>query len=53
MVKIAAAVEMHKRAHLPYLVYLRHPTTGGVFASWGSLGSRHRRGTGRRSRRPD
>ena len=38
MVKIAAAVELHKRAHLPYLVYLRHPTTGGVFASWGSLG---------------
>lgn len=38
MVKIAAAVEQHKRAHLPYLVYLRHPTTGGVFASWGSLG---------------
>ena len=38
MVKIAAAVDLHKRAHLPYLVYLRHPTTGGVFASWGSLG---------------
>jgi acetyl-CoA carboxylase carboxyl transferase subunit beta len=38
MVKIAAAVELHKRARLPYLVYLRHPTTGGVFASWGSLG---------------
>jgi acetyl-CoA carboxylase carboxyl transferase subunit beta len=38
MVKIAAAVSLHKRAHLPYLVYLRHPTTGGVFASWGSLG---------------
>ncbi|MBY0289116.1 MAG: acetyl-CoA carboxyl transferase [Mycobacteriaceae bacterium] len=38
MVKIAAAVELHKGAHLPYLVYLRHPTTGGVFASWGSLG---------------
>jgi acyl-CoA carboxylase subunit beta len=35
---VAAAVEIHKRAHLPYLVYLRHPTTGGVFASWGSLG---------------
>ena len=35
MVKIAAAVELHKQAHLPYLVYLRHPTTGGVFASWG------------------
>ena len=38
MVKIAAAVTPHKRADLPYLVYLRHPTTGGVFASWGSLG---------------
>ncbi len=38
MVKIAAAVRLHKGAHLPYLVYLRHPTTGGVFASWGSLG---------------
>jgi acyl-CoA carboxylase subunit beta len=38
MVKIAAAVELHKQDHLPYLVYLRHPTTGGVFASWGSLG---------------
>lgn len=38
MVKIAGAVKLHKRAHLPYLVYLRHPTTGGVFASWGSLG---------------
>jgi acetyl-CoA carboxylase carboxyl transferase beta subunit len=38
MVKIAAAVTLHKQSHLPYLVYLRHPTTGGVFASWGSLG---------------
>ncbi|MGC2655866.1 MAG: carboxyl transferase domain-containing protein, partial [Mycobacterium sp.] len=38
MVKVAAAVTLHKKAHLPYLVYLRHPTTGGVFASWGSLG---------------
>ncbi|MHA3019473.1 carboxyl transferase domain-containing protein [Mycobacterium sp. BMJ-28] len=38
MVKIAASVELHKREHLPYIVYLRHPTTGGVFASWGSLG---------------
>jgi len=38
MVKVAAAVQLHKQAHLPYLVYLRHPTTGGVFASWGSLG---------------
>ena len=38
MVKITAAVAAHKAAHLPYLVYLRHPTTGGVYASWGSLG---------------
>lgn len=38
MVKIAAAIKLHKDSHLPYLVYLRHPTTGGVFASWGSLG---------------
>ncbi|OBE91999.1 carboxyl transferase domain-containing protein [Mycobacterium sp. 852002-10029_SCH5224772] len=38
MVKIAAAVRLHTQAHLPYLVYLRNPTTGGVFASWGSLG---------------
>ncbi|MGV1009817.1 MAG: carboxyl transferase domain-containing protein [Dermatophilaceae bacterium] len=38
MVKIASAVAQFKAAGLPYLVYLRHPTTGGVFASWGSLG---------------
>jgi acyl-CoA carboxylase subunit beta len=38
MVKIAAAVAVHRAEGLPYLVYLRHPTTGGVFASWGSLG---------------
>lgn len=38
MVKVAAAVTAHKAAGLPYVVYLRHPTTGGVFASWGSLG---------------
>jgi acetyl-CoA carboxylase carboxyl transferase subunit beta len=38
MVKISAAVAAFKAAGLPYLVYLRHPTTGGVFASWGSLG---------------
>ncbi|MGO9078875.1 MAG: carboxyl transferase domain-containing protein [Streptosporangiaceae bacterium] len=38
MVKITAAVTAYRAAHLPYLVYLRHPTTGGVFASWGSLG---------------
>src|SRR5690242_5071386 len=38
MVTISRAVARHKAAGLPYLVYLRHPTTGGVFASWGSLG---------------
>jgi acetyl-CoA carboxylase beta subunit/acetyl-CoA carboxylase alpha subunit len=38
MVRITAAVAAHKQAGLPYLVYLRHPTTGGVMASWGSLG---------------
>ena len=48
MVRISAAVAAHRTAGLPYLVYLRHPTTGGVMASWGSLGPRHRR----RARRP-
>ena len=38
MVSISAAIAAHKSAGLPYLVYLRHPTTGGVMASWGSLG---------------
>ena len=38
MVGISAAIAAHKAAGLPYLVYLRHPTTGGVLASWGSLG---------------
>ena len=38
MVKITAAIRAHRKAGLPYLVYLRHPTTGGVMASWGSLG---------------
>lgn len=38
MARITAAVMAHRAAGLPYLVYLRHPTTGGVLASWGSLG---------------
>ncbi|MFF7634818.1 carboxyl transferase domain-containing protein [Kitasatospora sp. NPDC008050] len=38
MIAIANAVTAHKAAGLPYLVHLRHPTTGGVLASWGSLG---------------
>ena len=37
MVEISRALMDHRAAGLPYLVYLRHPTTGGVFASWGSL----------------
>lgn len=38
MVRIGQALAAHKEARLPYLVYLRHPTTGGVMATWGSLG---------------
>lgn len=38
MVPIAAAVARHRRAGLAYLVWLRDPTTGGVMATWGSLG---------------
>ena len=38
MISITAAVERHKRSALPYLVYLRDPTTGGVLASWASRG---------------
>ncbi|MDA2806079.1 acetyl-CoA carboxyl transferase [Nocardiopsis sp. LSu2-4] len=38
MAKVSAAIAEHKSAGLPYLVYLRHPTTGGVLASWGSQG---------------
>ena len=37
MIDISRAVMQHRQAGLPYLAYLRHPTTGGVFASWGSL----------------
>jgi acyl-CoA carboxylase subunit beta len=38
MIRISEAIATHKSAGLPYLVYLRNPTTGGVMASWGSLG---------------
>lgn len=38
MVRIAAAVAAHQNEGLPYLVYLRHPSTGGALASFGSLG---------------
>ncbi|WP_222265588.1 acetyl-CoA carboxylase carboxyltransferase subunit alpha/beta [Modestobacter marinus] len=38
MIGITQAIARHKEAGLPYLVYLRNPTFGGVLASWGSLG---------------
>jgi len=38
MIEITRALMAHRDAGLPYLVHLRHPTTGGVYASWGSLG---------------
>ncbi len=38
MLTISSAIAEHRAAGLPYLVYLRHPTTGGVLASWASLG---------------
>lgn len=38
MIRITGAIMAHRQAGLPYVVYLRHPTMGGVFASWGSLG---------------
>ncbi len=38
MIEISRALMEHRGAGLPYLVHLRHPTTGGVYASWGSLG---------------
>lgn len=38
MAEISRALMAHRAAGLPYLVHLRHPTTGGVYASWGSLG---------------
>lgn len=38
MITITTAVNSHKAANLPFLVYLRNPTTGGVLASWGSSG---------------
>jgi acyl-CoA carboxylase subunit beta len=38
MAAVAAAAQRHRDAGLCYLVHLRNPTTGGVLASWGSLG---------------
>ncbi|ALE72553.1 acetyl-CoA carboxyl transferase [Pseudonocardia sp. EC080610-09] len=39
MITIADRVAAHRRAGLPVVVHLRHPATGGAFASWGSLGT--------------
>lgn len=38
MPRTTVAVEMLKEAHLPYVVVLTHPTTGGVTASYAMLG---------------
>ncbi len=38
MPRTTVAVEMLKEAHLPYIVVLTHPTTGGVTASYAMLG---------------
>ena len=38
MVPIAAALAAHRAAGFPVVTWLRHPTTGGVMATWGSLG---------------
>ncbi|HKT56757.1 MAG TPA: carboxyl transferase domain-containing protein, partial [Microbacterium sp.] len=34
---ITAAVQRFRLSGLPYLAHLRHPVTGGVYASWASL----------------
>jgi acetyl-CoA carboxylase carboxyl transferase beta subunit len=39
MAKLAAAVRRLRDAGLAYVVCLMHPTTGGVLASWGGLGT--------------
>jgi acetyl-CoA carboxylase carboxyl transferase subunit beta len=41
MAKTAAAAARLHAARLPYIVVLTHPTTGGVFASFASLGDVH------------
>lgn len=37
MIKTAAAAARLREAGVPYVSYLRHPTMGGVLASWASL----------------
>jgi acetyl-CoA carboxylase carboxyl transferase subunit beta len=41
MAKTAAAARRLHAARVPYIVVLTHPTTGGVFASFASLGDIH------------
>jgi acetyl-CoA carboxylase carboxyl transferase subunit beta len=38
MAAVTTALLAHRAQGLPFLIHLRHPTTGGVLASWGSLG---------------
>lgn len=38
MAKTSGALQLHKEAHLPYIVIMTHPTTAGVTASFASLG---------------
>ncbi|MGV1035654.1 MAG: carboxyl transferase domain-containing protein [Candidatus Nanopelagicales bacterium] len=39
MIDVAAAVSRYRGGGNAFVVWLRHPTTGGVMATWGSLGS--------------
>ena len=41
MARATLAIQDLKRAHLPYMVVLTDPTTGGVTASYGMLGDIH------------
>ena len=41
MARATLAIEMVKDAHLPYIVVLTDPTTGGVLASYAMLGDVH------------
>ena len=41
MSRTTIAIQMVKEAHLPYIVLLAHPTTGGVSASFAMLGDIH------------
>ncbi len=41
MARTTAAIQRLRRAHLPYIVVLTDPTTGGVMASYAMLGDIH------------